>query len=107
GVGTVGIVAEDDVLPVGRPVLLVGNVESERCELKQMAAVDAGGEQRLAQGLAVEADDAERLTVRGSFGVGRAVWRANDTLPVIAVEIHGPDGIIATWTEFEAVKQDP
>src|ERR1700730_16038049 len=107
GVWAVGIVAEDDVSPVGRPVLLDGDVESERCELEEMTAVDAGGEQRLAEGRAVEADDAERLTVRGGFGVGRAVWRANDALPVTAVEIHGPDGIVATWAELEAVKEEP
>ncbi len=47
GVGEVGINGEDKVALVGRPVLLDRDIEGERSELEEVAAVDAGGEERL------------------------------------------------------------
>ncbi len=99
----VSILRKDEVLSIGRPVLLDGDIETEGGDLKQITAVDAGGEEGRSAGLPIEGKKAKVLAVGGNIRVGAA--RA-DALPVVAVEIHAPERFVVCL-RIESNEHDP
>jgi hypothetical protein len=99
----VSILRKDEVLSIGRPVLLDGDIETEGCDLKKITAVDAGSEERRSAGLPIEGKKAKFLSVRGNIRVGAA--RA-DALPVVAVEIHAPERLVVCL-RVKSIEHDP
>src|SRR5919201_332588 len=95
----------DDVLAVWCPVLFDGEVNRERRELEEVAAVSADGEERLPEVESVVADETDGLAVGGYVWVVHPTAGAGrDTLPIAAVEFHAPDGVLGP---VEALKHDP
>ena len=67
-VEVVGIVGEDEVLAIGRPVLLERDVERERGELVEIVAIDVSREERLAEVFSIEANEAKLLPSGETLG---------------------------------------
>src|SRR6266446_1728444 len=105
GMGEIGMCGHDDVLAVRCPVLPDCEVNRERRELKEVAAVNADGEERLPEVESVEADEADRVAVWGYVGVGHAAAGSRrDMSPVAAVELYAPDSVLGA---VESLKNDP